>query len=561
MAKFNKQYCVLVGGISVLLFLVFIITTPGDLSKSPFQDIGEGEIVDTSTPTDVHTDETSPEGKYSYLVVINSDVVDHSRRKLLRETIFGIKDNLIHCLEPTSSVQHRFLVRNDPSLKTITKATTVGTKYAARRYATERMEFDDIDELPNVRGDKWIEQALTLAKKNYNFDFLIYTDIFTVLNIPKIKQSIESLDIPGYKSSPSELDKLFWGPFKTVSNRSTIIVGSNALTTILKQLPQIKSLHGGNLLTKIYRYYKSSVTSKKKVITIADDTTIVDWENTIYNLPDDVLAVNSVYQNGEVTDITNYLSISPSPPCNLPSTRLSESPTISKPSVAVITSSFVYTDLCMLAAAPISADNKRLYAKKHGYSFVPRSLEFAQQGYTDRKTVWGKIDAVEKVLPLYDWLFWLDMDAVIFNFSTSIESLLEKFEKQLGKREFKKKHLIVAKPMGDSMINAGVFLLRNSEWSKKFIREVQMFKSQYRGKFYEQAAMWKVMITPEWEEGVLLLDDDDHTFNTFPSRYEPGDFVVHYAPQGCPGKLVIRACEQAIKMDKDPDASYETVPA
>ncbi|CAG8648900.1 5187_t:CDS:2, partial [Paraglomus brasilianum] len=556
----------------------FIITTPGDTSNSPFQDAGEGELVDTSTPTEettddhvgistpinVHPDETSPEGKYNYLVVINSNVVDHSRRRLLREKIFGIKDNLVYCLEPTSNVQHRFLVRNDSSLKSFTKTTTTNTKSAARRYASEIMEFDDIDELPNVRGDKWIEEVLTRAdqkRKEYNFDFLIYTDIFTVLNIPKIQQSIESLDIPGYKSSSGQLDKLFWGSFKTFSNRSTTIIGSSALNTILAQLPRIKSMHEtGSLFTKIYQYYKGAITNKNRVVAIDDDINIVDWRNTIYNIPEDVFAINSVYQNGEVKDIVDYLAIPPSPPCDLPATRQSEHPTISKPSVVVLTSSFVYTDLCMLAAAPISADNKRLYAKRHGYSFVARSMEFAQQGYLGRKTVWGKIDAVEKVLPLYDWLFWLDMDAVVINFSTSIESLLKKFEKQLGKREFEKKHLIVAKPVGDSTINAGVFLLRNSDWSKRFLREVQMFKSQYRGKFYEQAAMWKVMIKPEWQEGALLLDEDDHTFNTFPSRYMPGDFVVHYAPQGCPRKLVISACEQAIEMDRNPDALYETVP-
>jgi hypothetical protein len=40
---------------------------------------------------------------------------------------------------------------------------------------------------------------------------------------------------------------------------------------------------------------------------------------------------------------------------------------------------------------------------------------------------------------------------------------------------------------------------------------------------------------------VYLFDRDVHTMNTFPSYYEPEDFIVHFAPAGCPSVPVIQA--------------------
>ena len=51
----------------------------------------------------------------------------------------------------------------------------------------------------------------------------------------------------------------------------------------------------------------------------------------------------------------------------------------------------------------------------------------------------------------------------------------------------------------------------------------------------------------------LFLDQDDRTFNTFPSRYIRGDFIVHYAPDGCPAKPIIDAIGKMRLLEKDPD--------
>jgi len=139
------------------------------------------------------------------------------------------------------------------------------------------------------------------------------------------------------------------------------------------------------------------------------------------------------------------------------------------------------------------------------------------------------------------------------NYNVTVESLFDKFIKLIGREQFEKTHLIVARPVNDRMINAGVFLMRNSEWSRDFLRLTQKRRDLYLGGMYEQRAMWDLMRKPEWAPGTLFLDQDDRTFNTFPSRYILGDFVVHYAPDNCPAKPIIDAIGKMKLLEKNPD--------
>ncbi|CAB4413097.1 unnamed protein product [Rhizophagus irregularis] len=91
-------------------------------------------------------------------------------------------------------------------------------------------------------------------------------------------------------------------------------------------------------------------------------------------------------------------------------------------------------------------------------------------------------------------------------------------------------------PIGDDMINAGVFLIRNSDWARDFIRNgIQARRDRAYSWYEEQQAMRDAIKQPNWKPNVLYLNGDDHTINTFPDRYVRGDYIVHYAPEeGCP---------------------------
>lgn len=98
--------------------------------------------------------------------------------------------------------------------------------------------------------------------------------------------------------------------------------------------------------------------------------------------------------------------------------------------------------------------NKDSYASRHNYSYIDASLLLD----ANRPPSWSKILAVRHYLKDYDWILWIDADTLITNPSIRIESLLPR-DRELD--------LIITKDQ--TGYNAGMWLLRNSAWSLKFL--------------------------------------------------------------------------------------------
>ncbi|WOL05817.1 putative alpha-1,6-mannosyltransferase MNN10 [Canna indica] len=108
------------------------------------------------------------------------------------------------------------------------------------------------------------------------------------------------------------------------------------------------------------------------------------------------------------------------------------------------------------------AGNKRAYAAAMGYGYVDA------RGLVDpsRPPSWSKILAVRWLLPRYDWVFWNDADTMVMNPAISLENILHA---AIGHRDFDKSpDLVVTEDTNG--INAGVFFVRRSEWSEKFLQ-------------------------------------------------------------------------------------------
>lgn len=137
--------------------------------------------------------------------------------------------------------------------------------------------------------------------------------------------------------------------------------------------------------------------------------------------------------------------------------------------------------------------------------------------------VWSKIGLIKRYLPGCDWLMWIDADAMVMNHTFSLESIIAGCQEGTD--------LIICKdyPTGDPKgINAGVFLIRNCEWSLAYFRHVEEHKPNYIGlKYPEQMAMEACMpygfniqhiaFVPHW------------MLNQFWTSWRPGDFIVHHA--------------------------------
>eukprot|EP00927_Polykrikos_kofoidii_P065275 TRINITY_DN61058_c0_g1_i1.p1 TRINITY_DN61058_c0_g1~~TRINITY_DN61058_c0_g1_i1.p1 ORF type:complete len:701 (+),score=78.61 TRINITY_DN61058_c0_g1_i1:60-2162(+) len=131
-------------------------------------------------------------------------------------------------------------------------------------------------------------------------------------------------------------------------------------------------------------------------------------------------------------------------------------------------------------------ENKRCYAERHGYSFVfdqraPRiELNANEDGY-EFGIHWVKFAAVRDALRLYDWVFWIDFDALFANFSLSLEEMIDVVDKTASA------DLIVQH--GSDLVNPNAFLLRSSSWSFHFLDQWESFGRQVvRGR----SRMWEL---------------------------------------------------------------------
>lgn len=103
----------------------------------------------------------------------------------------------------------------------------------------------------------------------------------------------------------------------------------------------------------------------------------------------------------------------------------------------------------------LTRDNKVHYAEMHGYSYEDASWIVSDE----RPASWSKILAVKHYLKDRDWVMWLDADTIITNPDIRLESLLP--------RSASGPDFVITVDSGG--YNAGIWLLRRSEWSEAFL--------------------------------------------------------------------------------------------
>ena len=124
--------------------------------------------------------------------------------------------------------------------------------------------------------------------------------------------------------------------------------------------------------------------------------------------------------------------------------------------------------------AALTWPNHQRYAQRHGYTARENSALLDPS----RPPAWSKIRAVESMLDLQqqqqqcDWILWLDADVVIMNSTIPLETLIPTDPNV---------HLIVTADRRFTA-NSGVWLLRNSDWSRQFLRDWWNSRSYVRRK-------------------------------------------------------------------------------
>ncbi len=120
----------------------------------------------------------------------------------------------------------------------------------------------------------------------------------------------------------------------------------------------------------------------------------------------------------------------------------------------------------------------KVYAKKYGLD-----IRLYNNIKSNRPPAWNKILLIQKLLQDkkdYDFVLWIDSDALIINFDKDIREEIES-----AKDLYLVKHFI----KGREVPNTGSFLIRNSEWSRKFLADVWDKKEHIYNKWWENAAV------------------------------------------------------------------------
>lgn len=130
--------------------------------------------------------------------------------------------------------------------------------------------------------------------------------------------------------------------------------------------------------------------------------------------------------------------------------------------------------------------NREDYASLHGYDVINANdcINYS------RPVAWSKLDALYKHLPNYDYIFFIDMDAVIMEPGIRLETLIDSAGHE--------KEFIFTEDWNG--LNSGVFIVKNTPWSAFFLK---LCSAQER----------------------LLINYDDEGY-PFPFKYEQRAF--HY---------------------------------
>jgi len=159
----------------------------------------------------------------------------------------------------------------------------------------------------------------------------------------------------------------------------------------------------------------------------------------------------------------------------------------------------------------LSVRNKRAYAARHGYEVVVADPLLLDRS---RPPAWSKFLALRQHLERFDFLMFMDVDTLVMNDEVKLEELVvSEVATRAGGADREAKDLFISEDWNG--VNTGVFILRNSSWSRWFLQEAWGSKGSEQEwmahntrarsgrKYpfeYEQRAVHYLLQTQKWRE-------------------------------------------------------------
>jgi hypothetical protein len=176
----------------------------------------------------------------------------------------------------------------------------------------------------------------------------------------------------------------------------------------------------------------------------------------------------------------------------------------------------------------ISILNKQHYCKKHNYTFVNYNERLSK-----RHCPWDKIQCLIKTISWFDYVVWIDADAVFNNQTIRFEDIIN---------EHPEKDLLICKDpcyneeRPHCMVNTGVMIFKNTCTSIQLLYDTwisqpdycieTLNKYTYEGYPHEQGALVSRLKTDKYSNCYYLYEQ--HKFNTHPNCSNKDSFIIHF---------------------------------
>ena len=190
------------------------------------------------------------------------------------------------------------------------------------------------------------------------------------------------------------------------------------------------------------------------------------------------------------------------------------------------------------------AINER-YCNKHKYNYYLDTDDVKiLYGCENRSYTWYKprllLEVMNKFLDT-DYFLFLDADAVVSNEETKIEEFIDpKFD------------IIAAEDHGPSKLNAGVLLVKNTGWCRKFMQDWWTKGEEYpqykTGLWHDQTCFGLLMdIIPDVKDHINIITNRSLNWR----EYNQGNFIFHaFAYGSLPDRTIDLVYEKKCKLNE-----------
>lgn len=171
--------------------------------------------------------------------------------------------------------------------------------------------------------------------------------------------------------------------------------------------------------------------------------------------------------------------------------------------------------------------NKKKYCEKYNLDY-----RFYLGRASKRHAQWDKIQCVMQNLPEYDYIVWIDSDAIFNNFEVSIIDLIKNNQRYDA---LFCSDVCYSEGQNHLLINTGVMIFKNSEWSFDILDKVwksigeysieNLNKHSYDGFPHEQGKLCEILLREDETKYKIF---SSNVFNQHPNSSNENTFIIHF---------------------------------